>query len=272
MEWITDPTERRLDDFRHLTDRAARRSIESPGGVEHPHGLLVVEGAVAVDQLLRSDLTPARALLNRTGADRFAGRLAARGAEVLVGDADLLESVAGYDVHRGILVSAARPAPQEARRVLERARRVLVVEAVTDNENVGGLFRNAAAFGFDAVVLDRRCADPFYRRSIRVSSGWTLRIPHARVDDARDALDVIHALGIGSVALAPGATTALSDAERAGVLSAPIAALVGAEGSGLDEQTLAAARHHVCIPMSGDVDSLNVATAFAVLASRVEPG
>ena len=150
------------------------------------------------------------------------------------------------------------------------ARRVLVLEAVNDHENIGSLFRNAAAFGVDAVVLDPTTADPLYRRSTRVSLGHVLRVPFARVDDGAwpSAVDELRALGFTTVALTPAA-----DAEALGrlVADAPerVALLVGAEGPGLTEQALGSVDRRVRIPMAAGVDSVNVATAAAIALSAL---
>lgn len=261
---LDDPADPRLDDYRHLTDASARREVESSGA---PNGIFVVEGPIALEQLRRSGhrirsvvVTPSRA---RTMAERLDGL-----APVLAVPRDVLEQVTGFDVHRGVLAAADRPAPADPARIVATASRVLVAEAVSDNENVGALFRNAAALGFDAVLLDSACTDPLYRRSIRVSSGWTMRLPYARTGQAADLLHALRDRSVRTVALTPAADAV--DVDRAaaeGLLDDPVGLVVGAEGPGLSPATIAACDVAVRIPMSPEVDSLNVATSFAVVAA-----
>lgn len=263
MTTIDDPDDPRLDDYRHLTDAAARRAVESSGAA---HGILVVEGLVALEQLLNSTLV-IRSVLTTPSRAKALSPLPAD-VPRLVATRGVLSEVCGYDVHRGVLASAARPEPADSRRLISAARRAVVLEGVTDNENIGSLFRNAAAFGMDAVLLDRTCADPYYRRSIRVSSGWAMRIPHARVPGARDALEVLHERGFRTVALTPNRGAAPVDvATEAGNLDDPVAYVVGAEGTGLTQETIDACSCAVRIPMSAGVDSLNVATSLGVIAA-----
>ncbi|MFN7150693.1 MAG: TrmH family RNA methyltransferase [Microthrixaceae bacterium] len=264
MQTVTDPDDPRLDDYRHLSDAAARRAIEGSGG----QGVFIVEGAVALEQLLASDHRIRSVVLSPTRADALAERLLGRVEEVLVADRRVLRSVTGFDVHRGVLAAGLRPPPADAHDVLRAARRVVLLEGISDNENIGAVFRNAAALGIDAVVLDQACADPLYRRSIRVSSGWSLRVPSARVSDTATATRLASDLGMRSVALTPGdGALAVDEAAAAGALDDPAMILLGAEGPGLRPESIAAADVAVRVPMAGDVDSLNVATSLAVVAS-----
>lgn len=261
---IEDPEDPRLDDYRHLTDAAARRSIEA-GGAQH--GIFVVEGPLALDQLrasahrIRSVLvTPARA---ESMGDRLVGF-----EPVLVADRAVLADACGFDVHRGVLAAADRPAPSEPSEILEGRSRVLVLEGVNDNENVGALFRNAAALGLDAVLLDAACTDPLYRRSIRVSSGWSLRLPFARADRTAQLLAALADRGIRTLALTPSPGAVPVDVAAAdGLLDGPVAFVVGAEGPGLTADTIDACDAAVRVPMAPGVDSLNVATSLAVVGA-----
>ena len=264
MLHIDDPGDPRLDDYRHLTDAAARRAIEASGA---PHGIFVVEGPLALDQLRASDhhvrsvlVTPSRAA---TSAERLEGL-----GPVYVAERPVLAEVCGFDVHRGILAAAERPAPATPAEVLSGRTRVLILEGVSDNENVGALFRNAAALGIDAVLLDPTCTDPLYRRSIRVSSGWTLRLPFARGATTADLLAAVRHHGLRSIALTPIDTAvAVDTAAASGLLDDPVALVVGAEGPGLSARTIAACDAAVRVPMAPGVDSLNVATSLAVVAA-----
>jgi tRNA G18 (ribose-2'-O)-methylase SpoU len=172
----------------------------------------------------------------------------------------LLSEVVGFRVTRGVLAAADRPAPLDPADLVRTARHVAVLEGLNDFENIGALFRNAAAFGVDAVLLDERCADPLYRRSVRVSMGHVLRVPFAVLPDPWPAsLEVLRDFALLALTPDPSAV-AIRD------VAAPQrwAVLLGAEGPGLSPAALAAAELRVRIPMAGGVDSLNVATAAAV--------
>jgi tRNA G18 (ribose-2'-O)-methylase SpoU len=174
----------------------------------------------------------------------------------------LLSEVIGFRLTRGVLASADRIPPPPLATLLGRARAVAVLEALNDFENIGAVFRNAAAFGVDAVLLDPRCADPLYRRSVRVSMGHVLRVPFAVLPGAwPQSLAVVRQAGFRLLALTPR-----TDATRLSRVRPPErwAVLLGAEGPGLSDAALDAADEIVRIPMAAGVDSLNVATAAAV--------
>lgn len=211
---------------------------------------------------------------------------AASGVPVYGAEQHLFDRIVGYHAHRGALALAGRPAPRSIDSVLAGARLVLVVEAVNDHENLGALFRNAAAFGVDAVVLDPSAADPFYRRSVRVSVGHVLRVPFARAEVWPDDLATVRAAGFDVVALSPAGDVRIDDLARrrpggdersrggGGSYAGDTrgqrwALMVGAEGSGLSDAALQAADVRVRIPMAAGVDSLNVATAAAVALHRL---
>jgi tRNA G18 (ribose-2'-O)-methylase SpoU len=181
-----------------------------------------------------------------------------------------MTEVTGVHFHRGVLAVAERPALPTVAELVADARRVLVLEAVNDHENIGALFRNAAAFGVDGVVLDPTTADPLYRRSTRVSLGHVLRVSFARVGDGGwpGALDELRSLGFTTVALTPA-----PDAEPLGRLVAGgperVALVLGAEGPGLTAAAMAATDRRVRIPMADGVDSVNVATAAALALSAL---
>jgi tRNA G18 (ribose-2'-O)-methylase SpoU len=190
-----------------------------------------------------------------------------------VAEADVLRGVVGFDLHRGALASVDRraPAPVEAAaRQLAGARLLVVAEGLNDHENLGGLYRNAAAFGVDAVLLDPRCADPFYRRSVRVSLGHVLAVPTLHSGDLPAGLSTLHELGVTTLALTPAGTTDLHDLDPADLGPGPVAVVVGAEGPGLTEATITAAHRRVRIAMAPGVDSLNVATATAVALHHLQ--
>ena len=264
VQLVTDPADPRLDAYRHLNDAAARRAVEGPDG----RGVFIVEGAVALEQLLASEHHVRSVVVSPTRAAALADRLHGRVDVVLVAEREVLRSVTGFDVHRGVLAAGLRPTPSDPDLLVRSARRAVLLEGVSDNENVGAVFRNAAALGIDAVLVDPACADPLYRRSIRVSSGWSLRLPTARVPDTEAALATAAAVGMRTVALSPGARALDVDAAAAaGALDDPVMYLLGAEGPGLRAGSIDGADVVVRVPMAGTVDSLNVATSLAVVAS-----
>lgn len=262
---IDDPDDPRLDDYRHLTDAAARRAVDPR---DAPEGIVVVEGAVALSQLLRSDLVVRSVLLSPSAAERVGGIVADRGPTVMVAPREILAGVTGFDVHRGVLASARRPPPRRAEDLVRDHRRFVVLEGVTDNENVGAVVRNAAGLGIDALLADHRCADPLYRRSIRVSSGWSLRLPFVRTGTTVEHVAMLRGSGVRCIALSPDRDAVPVDRAAAeGLLDGRTALVLGAEGPGLEPATLDAADVVVAVPMAAEVDSLNVATSFAVVAA-----
>ena len=254
-----------LADYRALNDPAARRRLEREGGY------FVVEGLLALEALLDSPYPVRSIVATDRRADRVAA-LAAGRAPVTVRSEAELAAVAGYDVHRGVLAAADRlplPGPAE---IVARATSVLVVEGVNDHENVGALFRNAAAFGVGAVLLDPTTADPLYRRSIRVSLGHVLRVPWTRAAPWPAALAALVGQGFVVLALTPaGGAEPLSTvvADLASARDGRVALVVGAEGPGLTAGALTAASRRVRIPLAPGVDSLNVATAAAIALHRL---
>jgi tRNA G18 (ribose-2'-O)-methylase SpoU len=250
---VTDAADPRLDDFRDLTDADVRPDRR---------GIVIAEGVNVVERLARSRY-PVRAVIGVPArlAD-LAERLGGSGITGYAVDKWLLSDVVGFRVTRGVLASADRLPPADPWGLVAAAGRIAVLEGLNDFENLGALFRNAAAFGIDAVLLDEQCADPLYRRSVRVSMGHVLRMPFAVLDGPLPAaLPRLHDAGVPTLALTPRA-----QAEPLRSVTPPPrwAVLLGAEGSGLTEESLAGAQRLVRIPMATGVDSLNVATAAAV--------
>ena len=258
--------ERLLDDYRALNDPDRRRAVERRGGY------FVVEGRLALEALLESPY-PLRSVLVSEPRYEAVAALVGDRAPVVVRPAEELAATTGFAFHRGVLAAADRIRQPQLRDLVAHARTVGVLEGVNDHENLGALFRNAAAFGVDAVLLDPTTADPLYRRSVRVSLGHVLRVPWARLDALPAGLDALRVQGFAIVALTPD-----SRAEPIDVLAHEIAArtaasatipvrlalVVGAEGPGLSAASLAAADRRVRIPIAAGVDSLNVATAAAI--------
>jgi tRNA G18 (ribose-2'-O)-methylase SpoU len=254
-----------LADFVALSDPATRRQVERDGD------FFVVEGILAIERLLTLPQWHVRgfALLPRV-AERLGGAIASHApdAPVAVVDEAVLRQVAGFDIHRGALASVQRRPAVDLRAVVGPANApaglLVALEGVNDHENLGSLYRNAAAFGATAVVLDPTCADPFYRRSVRVSLGHVLAVPTASMRAAPEGIDDLRAHGARVVALHPAAERPLHTLDRAALGSGPVVLLVGAEGPGLTDAALEAADHAVSIPMATGVDSINVAAASAV--------
>jgi tRNA G18 (ribose-2'-O)-methylase SpoU len=263
----TDPDHPLLADFVALNDPVRRRQVERDGDY------FVVEGVLAIERLLGLDRWKPRAIavLPRM-AERLAPLLARTEAPVVVTDEAVLRTVVGFDLHRGALASVTRQPPRPfAIGAVGLDGPLLVAEGVNDHENLGALYRNGAAFGASAVALDPRCADPFYRRSVRVSLGHVLALPTLTIPGGSDLVASLRSAGLVTLALAPAGEVQLGSAQFDDVAaSAPVAVIVGAEGPGLSAEVRDAADHRVAIEMTGDVDSLNVATAAAIALHRLQ--
>jgi tRNA G18 (ribose-2'-O)-methylase SpoU len=255
---VDDPSDPRLDDFRDLNSIDRRPDL--PSG----KGLVIAEGVLVVQRMLASRFTP-RALL---GTDRRLAELSAdlRGVDVPYyrAAAEMMAEVVGFHLNRGVLAAAPRPGELTVAEVLDGARTVAVLEGVNDHENLGSIFRNAAGLDVDAVVFGTGCADPLYRRAVRVSMGHALLVPYAWAANWPGELDTLRANGFHLLAMTPN-PEALSLAEAlADLAEVKVAMLVGAEGPGLTEHAMRATDVRVRIPMSRGTDSLNVATAAAL--------
>jgi tRNA G18 (ribose-2'-O)-methylase SpoU len=253
---VDDPADPRLDDFRALVDADVRPDRR---------GIVIAEGVNVVTRLARSAY-PMRSVIGvHKKIDALRWELADRDIPAYVCDKWLLSDVVGFRVTRGVLAAAARPPAEEPDALLQTARRVAGLEGLNDFENLGALFRNAAAFGVDAVVMDETCADPLYRRSVRVSMGHVLRVPFAVMTGPwPESLARVKAHGMRLLAMTPSES---ADDLRAIQVPHRWAVLLGAEGPGLSDAAFEAADQLVRLPMSGGVDSLNVATAAAVAFS-----
>ncbi len=254
-----------LDDFTRLTDVALRRRLEPAGGLYLAESTKVIERALAAGHRPRAVLTrpewlPVLEPLLAGFPD----------VPVHVGDAAELEGLTGFHLHRGALASMHRPALPDPADLLRDARRVVVLEDVVDHTNVGAVFRSAAALGVDAVLVTPRCADPLYRRSVRVSMGTVLQVPWTRLPEWRQAGPLLRDAGFTTAALALRDDALTLDAL---VADPPerLALVLGTEGDGLSRGALHAADVAVTIPMAHGVDSLNVAAAAAVAIWAVRP-
>ena len=249
---ILDAADPRLDDFRNLADADVRPDRR---------GIVIAEGVNVVERLVESPYRVRAVVGVQARVDALRSALSTVDAPVYVVDKWVLSGVAGFRVTRGVLASADRPPHASPDDVVAGTRRLAVLESLNDFENLGALFRNAAAFGVGGVLLDPQCADPLYRRSVRVSMGHVLRVPFAVLDDWPVSLKALSDKGFSVLAMTPrDDAVPMRDVPRPGRW----AVLLGAEGPGLTEAAMAAADVRVRIPMAGGVDSLNVATAAAV--------
>jgi len=246
----------RLDDYRNVSDgELLRRS-----------NLFVAEGRLVVRRLLSSAHHPVSLLLNDASFKSFESEFRDVFEEipVYVASTDMLASIVGYNLHRGCLALARRPPAANVADVVRNASLLLILEGVTDADNVGSAFRNAAALGASGVLL-HHCCDPLYRKATRTSMGHTLLVPHALVDDLRGEVAALKAAGFAVMALTPRADAVpLADFARSRPPGGRIAVLAGSEGEGLSADAEAAADACVRIPMHRGVDSLNVSTAIAI--------
>jgi tRNA G18 (ribose-2'-O)-methylase SpoU len=257
---VTDSADPRLDDYLRLTDVALRRVREPADGLYIAESLTILGRALDAGHTPRSVLTSSKWL---QALDKLLGEKNARTTDVFIADDALIESVTGFAVHRGTLASMHRPEPSDPMALLEGARRLVILEDIVDHTNVGALFRSVAGVGADAVWVSQRCADPYYRRSIRVSMGTVFQVPWARIGQLSDMVQPLRASGWETAALALTGTAIDIDTFAR---NAPerLAVLLGTEGAGLHATSIATADHVVTIPMKHGVDSLNVAAAGAV--------
>lgn len=253
VDAVTDP---RLSDYRDLTDVALRRVLEPE------RGLYMAEGAKVIARAVGAGHAPRSVLVSERWRDSVAGVVPAE-TPVYVAPAEVLEGVTGYQVHRGALAAMHRPVLPALEDLVREARRVVVLEGLVDHTNVGAIFRSAAGIGADAVVVSPTCADPLYRRAVKVSMGTVFQVPWTRAEQWPGALDRLRALGFTVAGLALRDDAMALDTFAAGA-GERVALVMGTEGDGLTRQALAHVDQAVVIPMHGGVDSLNVAAASAV--------
>jgi len=259
---IRQPDDPRVADYVRLTDADWRRRTEAE------HGFFVAEGAFIVELVHRLGLRLRSVLASPARAEALVGRVAVD-APLYIAAPEVIDGITGFHAHRGLLAVVERPPPRDVANVVRGRGPLLLVEDVGDHENLGALFRNAAAFGAAGVVISPGCCEPLYRRAIRVSMGHVLTVPWARAHEWPVSVP-----GRTIVALTPEASaTPITDAGLAD--AGPFALMVGAEGPGLSPAALATADRRVRIPMAAGVDSLNVATTAAlalfVLATNSAP-
>ncbi|MEU9593612.1 TrmH family RNA methyltransferase [Streptomyces sp. NPDC048219] len=272
---LHDPDDPRLHDYTDLTDVQLRRRREPA------EGLFIAEGEKVIRRAVQAGFAMRSMLLSAKWVDVMRDVIDATPAPVYVVDPALAEQVTGYHVHRGALASMRReplPAVSDLLRAAHApgraegtVRRVAVFEDIVDHANVGAAFRNAAALGVDAVLLTPRCADPLYRRSVKVSMGAVFQVPWTRLESWPADIGTLRAEGFTVAALCLSDRSVTLD-ELAAKEHGKLALLFGTEGTGLTPGALAAADEHVRIPMDAGVDSLNVAAASAVVFYVTRPG
>jgi tRNA G18 (ribose-2'-O)-methylase SpoU len=251
-----------LDVYKNLRDVQLRTQFDEK------QGLYIAEGEKVIRRAVNAGHTPHSFLLAPRWADSLADILHRFDVPCHVLDEPAIESVTGFHVHRGALAAFERPAPTPIADLLANAARIVVVEDLVDHMNVGSVFRNAAALGFDGIVLSPRCADPFYRRSIKVAMGAVFSLRHARLDDWYAAPKLLSEAGFTTYAMTLAddalALDAIAPAERS-------ALIVGSEGPGLTEHWQRGADVRVTIPMAAGIDSLNVAASVAIACWHFRP-
>ncbi len=253
---IEDPEDPRLADYRHLRDVHLRQSLEAEHGLFLAEGEKVVRRAVTAGYPVRSFLMAPRWLAGLSEV------LDASDAPCYVVAEALAEQVTGFHVHRGALASLVRTPLPSVAEVLQGARTVVVLEDITDHTNVGAILRSAAALGVDAALLAPRCADPLYRRAVKVAMGAVFTLPWTRLPDWYDALPQLAEAGFTSVALTLAEGSVPLEEAVAGLDK--VALVLGSEGHGLSDRWAEVADRRAVIPMREGIDSLNVAAASAV--------
>jgi tRNA G18 (ribose-2'-O)-methylase SpoU len=255
---ITDPDDARLDNFRDLNSIDRRPDL--PSG----KGLVIAEGVLVVQRMLASPFAPLAFL----GTDRRLGELradlAGNAAPFYRASAEVMAEAVGFHLNRGVLAAARRIPERSVEQVADGARTIAVLEGVNDHENLGSIFRNAAGLDVDAVVFGIGCADPLYRRAVRVSMGHALLVPYARAAQWPADLNTLRQMGFRLLAMTPASDAATLSAAMTTMRGERVAILVGAEGPGLSHAALTASDQRVRVPMSRGTDSLNVATAAAL--------
>jgi len=257
---VSDPADPRVRDYRQLRDVQLRKSLEVAEGLFLAEGEKVIRRAVGTGFPVRSFL------MARKWAGALADVLDTVDAPVYLVDDATIEGITGYAVHRGALAALARLPLPPLEEVLAKGRRLIVLEDLADHSNVGAIFRCAAALGVDAIILSPRCADPLYRRSIKVSMGAVFAIPYARMTDWYKGLATLRETGFQLLALTPDSSAIPIDEVTMGDKAA---LMLGSEGDGLSSHWLGEADHPVRIPMNPTaldlgVDSLNVVAAAAI--------
>ncbi|MFB7250826.1 TrmH family RNA methyltransferase [Microbacterium sp. NPDC056234] len=266
LQHVTDADDPRLDDYRNLTDTALRR-VQEPA-----RGLYIAESAKVIERACVAGHEPRSVMTQRRWVAGIAAMLGDRDVPVYLVPDEVAEQVTGYAVHRGALAAMHRPVLASLGEIIERIApdrsdpkrsRIAILEGLLDHTNVGACFRSAAAMGVDAVLVTPNCADPLYRRSVRVSMGTVFQVPWTRIEDWPGGIDELRDSGfiVAGMTLGEGAIT-LDELVEEG--HERMALVFGSEGHGLKQGTEEVVDRRVTIPMTGGVDSLNVAASSAV--------
>ena len=261
---ITDFDSPELDVYVRLTGAQLRSRIEPD------RGIFIAESPTVIDVALRSGCTPVSMLTDERLLSGAVADIIPRLGDVPVytAERDLLTRMTGFELTRGALCAMKRPSQKTVEELLAGARRVAVLEGITDSTNIGALFRSAAAFDIDAVLVTPTCCDPLCRRAVRVSMGTVFQIPWTRIGEVAEdwpekGLSLLRSLGFKTASMAlSDNSVSIDDKGLAG--EERLAIILGTEGDGLSKDTIAKTDYTVKIPMSHGVDSLNVAAAGAV--------
>ena len=254
-----------MRDYTQLTD-VALRSVREPA-----EGLFIAESSKIIRRAHAAGLSPRSFLTSPKWLFDLADIISVSDVPIFIGTDVAVETLTGFHLHRGALAAMARPALAPVASLVEDARRIVIIEDIVDHTNVGAIFRSAAAFGADAVLVTPRCADPLYRRSIRVSMGTVFQVPWTRIETWPGGIAELQEVGFHVAALALD-DDSVSLREFAATAPDRTAVVFGTEGDGLKRSTIAACDSTVMIPMSGGVDSLNVAAASAVTCFALQEG
>ncbi|MGE3959826.1 MAG: TrmH family RNA methyltransferase [Vicinamibacterales bacterium] len=259
---VTDLQDPRLDPYRRISDAELLRT----------HGQFIAEGRFVVERVLADPaLTVLSLLLNRASFEALGPLLddGRRTGPVYCVETPAFASITGFNLHRGCLALVSRPRRPSWPELVARGRMFVLLEGISNADNVGSVFRNAAAFGADGVLLSPGTCDPFYRKAVRTSMGAVLRVPHAVVEPWPDALQALRDSGLTLVALTPRAPSMDLDGLAADPRPARMALLVGTEGAGLSTAAELAADIRVRIRIRDTVDSLNLSVATGIALSRL---
>jgi tRNA G18 (ribose-2'-O)-methylase SpoU len=262
---VTDPTDPRLDPYFRLTDMQLRLRKEPA------EGIFLAEGEKVILRALEAGFEPISALMEPKWLPGLTEGLSTHEGEIYLGSPTLLESVTGFRLHRGALAAFRREPLPSVQDVLADARRIVVLEGLVDHTNVGLIFRSAAGLGADAVLVSPQCADPLYRRSVKVSMGAVFTVPWTRAQPWPWVLDDLGELGYVRLALtpdpaAPSLRTWLPQPDQR------LAIILGSEGPGLSDEVLDRVDSRLRIPMTDRVDSLNVAATAALACFALMSG
>lgn len=261
---ITDISAPELDVYARLTETQLRNRLEPEKGI------FIAESPKVIRRALEAGCMPLSLLMERKHIDGQGAEIIARCGDIplYTADREILESLTGYTMTRGILCAMRRPKLPALEEVLKDAKRVAVLEGIVDSTNIGAIFRSAAAMHIDVVLLTPTCCDPLCRRAVRVSMGTVFQIPWTRIGENKEqwpqpGLQWLNDLGFKTAAMALSEDAVTIEDENL-MAEEKLAIILGTEGDGLSNQTIAQCDYTVCIPMSHDVDSLNVAAASAV--------